>query len=316
MNFLEQKLAAGDFIILDGGTGTELERCDAEMHDASWCAMATKTHPDVLRSVHDSFIEAGADIITANTYASTLATLEAAGAADEFESLNRAAVRIAREAVDAADRPVAVAGSMSVSRPIEPGTDRIIVEIDMSESAAREKFRAKAELLADTGVDLIVMEMMRDLDLSKWATEEAVKTGLPVWVGMSCERDSEGRLVGFGRHEYAFEDIIDGLVSLGGTVAAIMHSSLDDTDAALPLLRDRWDGPIAIYPESGYFEMPHWQFVDVVEPQIFAKRARTWIDAGVQIIGGCCGMGPEHIEALAGLRQSIQSDKSRQEAHP
>ena len=303
-------------MILDGGTGTELERCDAEMHDASWCAMATKTHPDVLRSVHDSFIATGADIITANTYASTLAMLEAAGAADEFESLNRAAVRIAREASEAADRPVAVAGSMSVSRPIEPGTDRIIVEIDMSETAARAKFRAKAELLADAGVDLIVMEMMRDLDLSKWAIEEAVKTGLPVWVGMSCERDGEGRLVGFGRHEYPFEDIIDGLTTLGGTVAGIMHSSLDDTDAALPLLRERWDGPIAIYPESGYFEMPHWQFIDVVAPQIFADRARAWADAGVQIIGGCCGMGPQHIQALAELKRSIQSSHPEQELQP
>lgn len=302
MNFIEQKLAVGELVILDGGTGTELERCGADMNGAAWCATATRTHPDILRSVHDAFIEAGADIITANTYASTLAMLEAAGVADEFESLNRAAVRIAREASHAAGRPVAVAGSMSVSRPIKPGTDRIITEIDMSESAARAKFRAKAELLADAGVDLIAMEMMRDLDLSKWAVEEAVKTGLPVWVGLSCERDSEGRLVGFGRHEYAFEDIIDGLTSLGGTVASIMHSSLDDTDAALPLLRERWDGPIAVYPEAGYFEMPHWQFIDVVEPEVLTKRAQKWVNNGVLAVGGCCGIGPEHIKALAGLK--------------
>lgn len=303
MSFIDDRLAAGELILLDGATGTELERRGAEMNHAAWCAMATKTHPDVLRSIHEDYIRAGADIVTANTYASTLAMLEVAGAADEFESLNRNAVRIAREARDAiADRPVAVAGSMSVSRYIEPGTDRVSTVIDMSEPAARARFRAKAEILADSDVDLILMEMMRDLDLSVWAIEEAVKTGLPVWVGLSCEKDPDGKLVGFGRHEFPFTEIIDGLVSLGGVVASIMHSSINDTEEALPLLQEYWNGPIAIYPECGYFQMPHWQFVDIIEPEALAQHARMWIDDGVQIVGGCCGLGPEHIEALAKLK--------------
>ena len=305
MSFIDERLAAGELILLDGAIGTELERRGAEMNHAAWCATATRTHPEILRSIHEDYIRAGADIVTANTYASTLAMLEVAGEADQFESLNRNAVRIAREARDAvADRPVAVAGSMSVSRYIEPGTDRISTVIDMSEPAARARFRAKAELLADSGVDLILMEMMRDLDLSIWATEEAVKTGLPVWVGLSCEKDANGDLVGFGRHEYPFVEIIDTLISLGGAVAGIMHTSVNDTEEALPLLQERWNGPIAVYPEAGYFEMPSWQFVDIIEPEDLAGRARAWIDGGVQIVGGCCGLGPEHIEALSDLRQS------------
>ena len=303
MSFIDDKLAAGDLILLDGAIGTELERRGAEMNHAAWCAMATKTSPEILRSIHEDYIRAGADIVTANTYASTLDMLEAAGAVDEFESLNRTAVRIAKDARDAvSDRPVAVAGSMSVSRVIQPGTDRIVTDKDMSEDAARSKLRAMAELLADAGVDLIVMEMMRDLDMSVWAVEEAVKTGLPVWVGLSCEKDPGGKLVGFGRHEFSFTEIIDGLVSLGGVVAGVMHSSVNDTEEALPLLQERWDGPIAVYPEAGYFEMPSWQFVDIIEPDDLAARARAWIDNGVQIVGGCCGLGPEHIEALAKLK--------------
>jgi len=53
-----------------------------------------------------------------------------------------------------------------------------------------------------------------------------------------------------------------------------------------------------VYPEAGYFEMPHWQFVDVIDPDDFVDLCQGWIDEGVQIVGGCCGIGIDHIEAL------------------
>ncbi len=307
VSFLDQKLSDGETIVLDGATGTELEKRGATMNDASWCALATRTHPDVLHQIHADYIRAGADIITANTYASTLAMLEAAGEAEAFDELNRDAIRIARKARDEiADRPVAIAGSISVSRAIEPGTDRIVTPDNISEKYWRAKFSAKADILASEGVDLIMMEMMRDLDMSAWATEEAVKTGLPVWVGIACEKDKDGRLVGFGRHDVELKQIIDGLGGLGGQVMGLMHSTIDDTRDALPVFLDNWDGPLAVYPESGHFEMPSWQFSDVIEPSVFARLTADWVKTGVQIVGGCCGIGPEHIiEMVAQLPDRV-----------
>jgi homocysteine S-methyltransferase len=84
----------------------------------------------------------------------------------------------------------------------------------------------------------------------------------------------------------------------GGSVLAVMHSEIGDTGPAIEVAKRHWPGPLAAYPESGYFEMPNWRFVDVIAPEDFVTRAEAWLDQGVQILGGCCGLGPEHIRLL------------------
>ncbi len=58
------------------------------------------------------------------------------------------------------------------------------------------------------------------------------------------------------------------------------------------------EGPIGAYPESGYFVMPNWQFVFVIAPDDLVREARAWVNLGVQVLGGCCGVGPQHADAL------------------
>ncbi|MFN0190742.1 MAG: homocysteine S-methyltransferase family protein, partial [Aestuariivirga sp.] len=72
-----------------------------------------------------------------------------------------------------------------------------------------------------------------------------------------------------------------------------------DTDMAIPLLKTFWQGAMGAYPESGYFKMPDWQFIDVIPPTLLLAKARAWKELGVSILGGCCGIGPEHIKALS-----------------
>lgn len=112
---LDDKLAAGDVIVLDGAIGSEIDRIGGKMDEAAWCGLANLTDPDTVRRVHESYLEAGADVITANTFASCRHVLEAVGYGDQTVSNIRRAVELAREALDrvAPDRPVAVAGSMS-----------------------------------------------------------------------------------------------------------------------------------------------------------------------------------------------------------
>ena len=78
-----------------------------------------------------------------------------------------------------------------------------------------------------------------------------------------------------------------------------MHTSPNDTDEAIDIVRRYWSGPIGAYPESGYFRMPEWTFVDIIPPEELVGKARHWRQKGVTIFGGCCGLGPEHITALA-----------------
>ena len=297
MQAIERRLAAGEALLLDGGTGTELERRGASMHDEVWCGAATLSSGDVLRGIHEDYIRAGASVIIANTYASNRLMLEPAGLGGEFESINRRAVEVALEARDraAGGDAVAVAGSMSHMTPARHDPSSA-----PSPSRARECFSEMARTLAAAGVDLIIMEMMSNPDLARPAIAAALATGLPVWIGYSARHGENGEPIPYLRPDLGFGDVMRHLYTPDVPVHGIMHTNVDLTGPALAELRGVFDGPALVYPDSGYFEMPHWQFVDIVSPAKLASAARGWVeDDGVQLVGGCCGLGVEHVEALA-----------------
>jgi S-methylmethionine-dependent homocysteine/selenocysteine methylase len=292
---LAECLARGDVILLDGGTGTELERRGVPMDRQAWSATANLTHPDVVRGVHEDYIRAGADVVITNTFATARCHLEAAGLGERVAEVNRRAVELAREGRDraAGHRDVWVAGSMST---MAPGSDPA-----RRPSVARlsEMLREQADVLARAGVDLIVLEMMRDVDYAAGAVDAARATGLPVWVGFSCRQAADGAVRMFsGFQDLLFEEIIAPVMAHGGSLLAVMHSEVRDTGPALEVAKRCWRGPLAAYPESGYFTMPNWQFVDVIAPDDFVAHALDWLRQGVQVLGGCCGIGPEHIRLL------------------
>jgi S-methylmethionine-dependent homocysteine/selenocysteine methylase len=294
--FIKDKLARGETIILDGGTGTDIQRRGAPMSGDTWCADVNATHGEIVRSVHDHYIQVGADVITANTFASSMLSFDAYGRVDEVETLDRLAVGYALAA--AKGHGVAVAGSFSTMRPTFIGTDRTDLSKNWTRDQAMVLFRRKAANLKACGVDFIFMEMMRDTDYSVWATEAALESGLPVWIGISVER-VDGELVGFGRNDQKLVDVAPALASLKPEAICIMHTASNDISDALAILRRSWAGPVGAYPECGYFKAPDWQFVDVIPPLDLVKQCHQWETHGASIFGGCCGIGPDHIHALA-----------------
>ncbi len=296
-NFIRQNLARGEAIILDGGTGTDIQRRGAPMSSETWCAEVNATHPHIVRAVHDDYISRGSDIITANTFATSALNFHYRKRDADMLRLDLAAVAEAKAA--ARGKPVAVAGSVSTQRPWIPGTDRTDLSINWPADEARKLFRAKVENLKAAGVDLLMMEMMRDGDYALYACEAAMATGLPVWIGLSVERRADGLLTGFGRPDQLFSDFAPVLAGLKPDVMCIMHTSANDTDEAIEILKRHWSGAIGTYPESGYFKSPDWVFVDTIPPEELVLKSRHWQSMGASIFGGCCGIGPEHIEALA-----------------
>ena len=118
---IKQRPKNGGIVILDGGTGTELERRGVPMDPEAWCGPATLQHMDVLEGIHRDYIAAGADIITANTYASSRLMLSQAGLADQFEDINRTAVAAAHRARAASGREgVMVAGWLPITPDRRP----------------------------------------------------------------------------------------------------------------------------------------------------------------------------------------------------
>ena len=85
----------------------------------------------------------------------------------------------------------------------------------------------------------------------------------------------------------------------GVSAAGVMHTPSNLVSEAVAKIGEHFAGPIYAYPDSGYFEMPNWRFEDVITPEDLAAYAGGWIDQRIHAIGGCCGLTPAHIEAIA-----------------
>ena len=294
IDWLEDRLrGTGTPVIIDGGMGTELEKAGVPMNGNVWSGQAVLTHPESVLTAHEAFINSGAEVIIANTFASARHMLEPGGLGDQVRKINLDAVKLARQARDqTAKKPVAIAGSICEWAPTsDPKWHNV--------EAVGESCREQAALLAEAGVDLIALEMCEEIEYSLVATKAALDTGLPVWLGMSA-RTHEGcsSLSVFDSAELDFLSLVKTMTQLPVAMINIMHTPIADIDESLDIVQSCWDGPIGIYPESGYFTMPNWQFVDIIEPQDLVELARSWVARGVRMLGGCCGLGPSHIKAL------------------
>ena len=299
---LEARLRDGEVVILDGAIGTELERLGVTMDQTVWCAMALADHPELVREVHRSYIEAGADVITTNTYAAPRHAIEEAGLADKFEEWNGLAVRLAVEERErhARTRPVYVAGSVS--------TFGNFGRID-AETMARN-LREQAEILVDHGVDLLLLETLgSNTEMVKAGVESTADLGIPLWVTLSClrRRDSGEMRVGVEESQARSYRVLDhgpldeavrDVMAAGGSALLMMHSERTVTHDAVTVMRGSYSGVIGAYPNAGYWERPSWAFVDQVSPEEYLSDAKGWVASGATIVGGCCGIGPDHIRAL------------------
>lgn len=297
-----QKLDANQPIVIDGGTGSQLQHCGVPVDPVCWHATAALTHHAELVSTHIDFISAGASVITTNTFATHRYVLERAGRSGDYARIMQASVAAARRARIEASAPVAIAGSMSC---MPPGFDTANYP---HEQALRQAYAEHANMLADLGVDLIALEMIQDTRHGRWALEAAASTGLPVWLGVSCRLGATtNELVCFDLPQVRLEDLWDALLPLGPAVVNIMHTPIDAVAAALDSLRPRWDGPMGVYPEVGSFDVVARTRTVNVSPSAFAAAARQWLSRGAAVLGGCCGAGPAHIAALSALVASADT---------
>ena len=298
----QRRLEANEIVLIDGGTGTELEQRGVPMNEVVWSGAAVLSHPDAVRETHEAYIRAGAQVIITNTFGSTRQMLEPAGFGHKVAQVHTDAVKLARQARDnVGDPAIAIAGSISTEPP------RFDRDAFPSEEKELRSYQEAAGLLVDAGVDLIALEMMVDTIHATRAMQVAIETKLPVWLGVSCKKRDDGEIVSFDHTDLAFTEVLDALVPLGPSVVNIMHSEMNAIPEAIQLVRERWSGPIGVYPESGYFTPPHWNFVDIIQPADLVKEAVAWVNAGVRLIGGCCGIGPEHIQSLATAMPELEA---------
>ncbi|TDJ74146.1 MAG: homocysteine S-methyltransferase family protein [Proteobacteria bacterium] len=302
MGSLSERLKNNEIVLLDGGVSTEIQQRGVALDTEVWSGIAHKTHPDVVRQVHEDYIRAGAQVITANTFSTARHVLESIDLGDEVKTINTEAVQLAKAARDnVATGEIWIAGSMSSTQPLNSPQ-----EVATGKKAAAN-YRELAEILAEAGVDLIIAEMMRDIVSAPMVIEAALSTGLPVWVGYSAMLADDGVNVMSWRWKNAantpppddFGALVEAIAPLGGEAAGVMHSQVGDTGPALEILERHWSGPKLAYAETGRLEKPDWVFEEISSPNEYAEEIERWItEHGVQIVGGCCGTGPEHIRVL------------------
>ena len=321
---LQDRIDRGEVVILDGAVGTQLQATGVPMHGTAWAAAALHTHPTTVRHMHDAYVKAGVDVITTNSYASARHNLEPLGLGDLTVELNLRAVELAKEARERAarDRPVYIAGSVSNyglltgSEPRAPGAVR---RTAITAEQTQANLREQAEILVDAGVDFLLCESTGSLEHRKWVSQACTLPGVPKWVGFKChvDRDTDDATVKVGyRSDVPLSRALDEVIPLGGSVLNIFHSSVDDTQAALPLVMEKWAGPVGIYPEASRpdYIAPYRDpsVENAITPDDFLALAQKWVAQGVQIIGGCCGIGVEYIRPLRqGLPSRIPAPRTR-----
>tara|TARA_B100000686_G_scaffold128815_1_gene135982 strand:- start:2661 stop:3557 length:897 start_codon:yes stop_codon:yes gene_type:complete len=281
-----ERIRQGERILLDGATGTECERRGVPQVMNTWNSGAALSHPEIVRSIHEEYIECGAEIIITNTFSSSRHCLRSAGIEDRFEELTNAAVRLANEARSASNKSgLLIAGGI---------THWIWTKDVPSIKELETNTRDQAVLMAGGGCDLIMLEMLSHIDRLLACVDGAKASGLPVWAGVSA-KPIDGRMCLLGGEP--LEDALTALNAKDVPLISVMHTEVDYIDACLDILNTHWNGAVGVYAHVCQFSEDDTTaiFDDMISPVDYARASKRWIDQGVQLIGGCCGVRKEHI---------------------
>lgn len=287
MAILDDLLNERDVLLVDGAMGTEL--FDRGLGSGDPPELWNVEFPDRVRAVHDDYIAAGSDIVLTNSFGGTSFRLRLHRLDNRVVELNKAAAAVAREAADAIDRTVLVAGSMGpTGELLEPmGT--------MTPATCAAAFAEQAEGLAAGGADLLWIETMSHLDEVAAAIEGARSVSdLPICATMSF--DTAGRTM-MGVSGVAAVERIAGLDVRA--IGANCGNNLADTEAATAEMRVT-DGDALLISKANA-GMPEWRGAELHysgSPDVMAAHAVRQRDAGVRIIGACCGSSPAHVAMM------------------
>jgi homocysteine S-methyltransferase len=281
------RLASGPPILFDGGMGTQLyslgvpsERCFDELN---------LLQPDLVQGIHRAYIAAGAEVIETNTFAGNRVRLASYGLDQRVRDINFRGVKVAREAREISGEPVFLAGSVSsIGQPLAPvGT--------ITHEEARAIFVEQIEALLEAGVDLLVLETFSSPAELQEAVRAArsVSADLPIIAQVTVAEDGN-TLAGATPADVV--RTLDGLgvEALGVNCGVGPQAALD----AIRLMRPLTARPLSAMPNAGHPTTQGGRQIYVSTPEYFAEYARRFVDAGVSIIGGCCGTTPEHIAAM------------------
>jgi methionine synthase / methylenetetrahydrofolate reductase(NADPH) len=287
---------ANRVMVADGAMGTMLygkgvfiNRCFDELN---------LTSPQMVKEIHQEYVKAGAEILETNTFGGTRTRLAAFGLVEKLRAINEAGVRLAKEA---AQEGVFVAGAIGpLGIRIEPLGPTSFAE-------ARAVFREQAEILVESGVDLLILETFYDLSEIREAIFAAREAAGPEMVIVAqVTIDDDGTMRGQDVESYTRQldawpcDVIGLNCSVGP------KAMLD----AVEVMAKVTSKPLSVMPNAGHPAMVEGRQIYLCSPEYMSQYARRFLWAGVRIVGGCCGTTPEHIKEIKGEVRSLQPARS------
>lgn len=282
-------LKGGKIFILDGAMGTEIYRRGAKTPGTLWSAQVLLKNPGLVKRIHKDYINAGAQIITTNTFSTKERAFRKVGMAGKGREVTLLACKLARQAREESGKDdVLIAGSVA---PLE---DCYSPELVPPDDELKKEHLEYAKSLKDGGVDFLLAETMISLREIKAVCDASKKVGLPIAAGFCCNKD--GNLL-------SGEKLTDavGLVEKHNPLFLSLNCmSIDLISKALKKLRRLTKLPIAVYAQGDGqpSDDQGWKFEGNSKPEIYSKYAREWLKDGAQIIGGCCGTNPDYIKNL------------------
>lgn len=286
---LTEILDAKGYVLTDGAMGTGLMALGMKRGEVaeSW----NVEHPDRVESIHDEFIDAGADLLLTNSFGGCRFILDRHDMADKVGAFNEAAAKAARRSAERAGRPVMVCGSMGPTGQLLKPLGKLTIE------EAEEAYIEQATALAEGGVDYLWVETMSSVDEMIAAMKGAVSTGLPYMATMSF--DSKGRTMMGTTPEAALkaaQEVVPMPVAFGANCGAnpkqMVEVIVDLMKSVAP------DDLIIAKGNCGTPRLGEDGICYDGTPTIMADYACMVRDAGAKIIGGCCGTSGEHLRAI------------------
>jgi len=274
-------------LIFDGGMGSML--IDQGLQGGEAPELWNLTHPDRIQNIHQAYFDAGADIISANTFGASASKLAQMGVTQSMQDINRAGVRLARQVSSKGQYVAADFGSLG---------GMLAPNGSLSESDAIAEFAQQAAILDDEGIDLFIMETVFDLNFAICAIE-AIKSvsEKPIICSMTFQKTPKGFFTIFGNSpEQSMQKLVEtGARAVGANCSLGSSGMVDLADK----IRKSVDVPIVIQPNAGMPERT--QEGDVFYPENeteFADNMKKIRELGIEMIGGCCGTTPAYIRRI------------------
>lgn len=296
--------------LLDGGTGRELMRMGAPFRQPEWSALALIEAPACVARVHDNFIAAGAEVITTNSYALVPFHIGAERFAQQGAALAQLAGRLARESAAAAGRPVAVAGSL----PPVCGSYRA----DLFDPAVARPVLAMLVAALRPCVDLWLAETQSCIAEARLVRELTAGDGRPLWLSFTLRDDAAAQAL--GPQLRSGEPVAEAVAAAQqlGAEALLFNCSQPEAMGPAVSAATAWLARhsksatlrIGVYANAfaaatrgaqGKEAQANVELDEIradLTPAGYLAWVRDWIGRGARIVGGCCGIGPEHIRAI------------------